>query len=390
MSDEIAARTPREIADEARTTALATIEETHNSYKEPGDIAPAEQAALDAFADAMATALLDGLRGSDTAAYVAPIADAAKYYNKTDVQGRVQDAVEERENVGKTPLDDMLRHDLRNVRVIKTTDKKQGTVYRWDFPNGEVETRSGKDGRGHFAWHNFRDLYLEATGDDAGKPAKGLQDGEAWRDFTVEIIEEKGTTVEHTGPRTLAVESLRNHIRNQTAYPTDEHMIVRDGVGVVVPTVADDLPEWWANFARPETDPEVPPTVEEIHVPAGVVKRIADRQEVTTRGVQTELDARGYTLDRLGHGVSENAHFNGNTHPYWALSPKLAVPRVYDPHPESAAEQTEQAQIEATPAAQAAADGGDSTMPEESTTTDSSDDDNDDSGTGFTSVGGGV
>ena len=100
MSGEPSGKSARDRADDGRAAALERIEDVHNSKGGPAEVAPAEQEAIDDFADVLADALLDGLRGSDTAAYIGPVADSAKYYNKTDIQTRFQDAVEERENVG--------------------------------------------------------------------------------------------------------------------------------------------------------------------------------------------------------------------------------------------------------------------------------------------------
>ena len=78
--------------------------------------------------------------------------------------------------------------------------------------------RSGKDGRGHFGWSNFRDLILESGGINVARPPKHLTDGGEWREFVVERLEARGREVETVGPRTEAVESLRNAIQNKPGY----------------------------------------------------------------------------------------------------------------------------------------------------------------------------
>lgn len=387
---EDAERSPREIADEARDTALEAIQEAQEESMDPAVLAPAEQRAKDDFADGMAEAIEAGLRPSDLGAYITPIEETIHNYNKSQVKAAIQDAIEDLEASKKTPLQDVIRDRLRKVTKVKTTDRKQGTVYRWDFPDGVVETRSGKDGRGHFSWPNFRDLYLEATEEDTGQPSQNYRGGEEWREFMVDMIEERGHTVEHTGPRTLAVEEVKNHIRNQMGYSDDEEMFARDGVGLAFRW--DDeppvywLPMWWdwEMDGTPRDVPDFPP-VSEIRVPAYVIQRIVERHSISTRALQTELDARGYTLNRLGRGVSDQAYVNGENHTYWALSPDLAVPRVYDPDPRSAAEQIDDEIMEpagsADAPAAAATDGGGSPG-------DEGDDKDEDDEPGFESVGG--
>lgn len=117
---------------------------------------PAEQEAVQDFAEAIAEALADGFSSVQQGPLADAVASEANHYNKSDVKELIQDAVEERQGAGKKRLDELLREDLDRVEVVKTTDHKQGATYRWHFdPAGsapfQVETRSGTDGRGHFS-----------------------------------------------------------------------------------------------------------------------------------------------------------------------------------------------------------------------------------------------
>lgn len=355
---------PKDIADAARDDALEALADA----AEMSDVKQhaAEQEAIADFADEMADALLDGLVGSQTSPYAAILAKKADYYNKSDIRGEIQSAVEAKENAGKKDLAELLRNDLAEVVVVRTTDHKQGTTYRWHFdpddaPKFQVETHHGKDGRGHFAWSNFRDLVLEAGGVNVAKPPEHLQDGEEWREFVVEILDKNGRTVTTEGPRTRAVQSLANHVKRATGYNTVKDAIERDGVYVAVESV--DVPEWWGGFAPQDTTPDLSPdVVNEIGVPGHLITRVADNQNVTERALQVELDARGYTLPKYGGRVSQSNYLNGENHTYWALSPELAVPEVYEPNPESAATQAQTKPAPEntadTPPAEPATDGG--------------------------------
>lgn len=346
---------PLDLSQQAQQDALDALTQLHEDGTGPAEIAPGEQRIISDFAEKFAEALIEGLADHNTSVAASVLSDTAKYYNKTDVQGQIQDAVEALGNTGKTPFDELIQRELNEVKIVRTTDHKQDTLYRWDFTKCKLETRSGKDGRGHFHWANFRDLYLEAAGEDPGEPNQGVRGGSEWREFIVSMIEERGADVENRGPRTAAVDDLANEIRTTTGYNDLREAVERDGIYVDLD--AYDVPAWWAvgqPFQSDDTTDDLPAwygngdahvrgtidldasAVKEIRVPNHIVKRVCNANELSsTRALQVELDGRGHTVSRIP-GVSEAAKVSGRKVSFWVLKSSLAVPQVYDPDPGSA------------------------------------------------------
>ncbi|UPV72965.1 hypothetical protein M0R89_10435 [Halorussus limi] len=355
MADDL-----RGMVADARDEALAQIESVADAS--PAEKGAGEEEAVHTFADTVADALLEGFGESSTGVHVSAIADTADYFNKTDVQGVIQEKVEAKKQADRRPFNEVLETELEEVVTVKTTDHKQDATYRWDFGTATVETQSGKDGRGHFSWPDFRDMYLEATGNDAAKPVKDLRSGDTWRQFVVEQMETKERVVETKGPRTAAVEELQNHIRNATGYPTLGDMIDRNGVYVDVKQA--DTPEWWAAFGS--DDGEIEPTtdnVRRIGIQSQLAQRVAENNGISTRALQLELDGRDYTTGYDG-SVSAQKYYGQTVHSYWELSAELALPNEYEPAPETATEATERELEEMTTdtdgeTPEATADGGD-------------------------------
>lgn len=362
---------PVDLSQQAQQDALDALTQLHENGSGPAEIAPGEQRIISDFAEEFAEALMEGLADHNTSVAASVLSDTAKYYNKTDVQGQIQDAVEALDGTDKTPFDELIQRELREVKIVRTTDHKQDTLYRWNFAKCKLETRSGKDGRGHFHWSNFRDMYLEEAGEDPGEPTQGVRGGSEWREFIVSMIEEHGEDVENRGPRTTAVDDLANEIRTTTGYNDLREAVERDGIYVDLDTF--DLPDWWAagqpfEYERPAcsydfphwwqgflTNTEIhpprwygngsphtrgtidldPQAVTEIRVPNHIIKRICNTNELeSTRALQVELDGRGYTVSRIP-GVSEAAKVGGRKVSFWVLKPELAVPQVYENNPTS-------------------------------------------------------
>jgi hypothetical protein len=322
---------PKTLAFDAAEKAVDALEEASglSSLKQ----AKAENEALEAFATAVAEQVDAGLQPSELPPIVQPVAKESDVFTKTQVQETVRDAIQATKTKGAATLDEEFRKRLEKVKIMQTTDHKQGTTYRWVFPEGTYETRTGKDGREHFDWQQLRNTHFEVTDVNAAEPSDGFRGGAEWRDFMVNIIDEKGEKVQTTGPRTEAVNELANFITDRTAFSTPRDMIVHSGVGIEVE--AHELPEWWAGFRGEQHDTDrVPPETRVVRVPLFEVNKIADKNEISLRGLQTELDARGYTLEENGGGVSARVSVNGRRHAYWEMSSELALPEVWLPAPD--------------------------------------------------------
>lgn len=288
----------------------------------------AEQEAALEFADEQAEALSDGLQTAHMRSACDNVSDEADNYTKSDLIDLVEDRLEEivGEKDGRRPFNQILRDDLEEVVIVRTTDARQKTIYRWQFTTGTVETRSTKDGRAHFRWSGFRDEYYDATGEDPKKPTKEVRGGEEWREMLVNIIDERGREVTTRGPRTTAVDSLRNFIRRSRAFGNIEDMVDYDGLYL-------------------DGDPEEG-EAEEIWVHNHDIKRICDDNELgSVIELQNELDARGYTRDRIS-GVSDSTFVHGSKVTYWVLDASIADPATYEEEADSPADQLREEEIE--------------------------------------------
>lgn len=310
-------------AGEAIETALATADG-------PMEGVSAEQEHIDKFASVAAEATLDGVSTS-FGPYATGLSETAKYHNKTEISQAIQTKIEERRGAGKVPLDSFVEDRLEKVIVVRTTDQKQGAEFIWDFDTFRVETRSGKDGRGHFAFGNFRDLILESGGVNVDLPVQERRGGEEWRDFMVDIIEDRQETKEVVGERTEALDELQKKIARHTAYGTPKGAL--DGGGIWAVREAYDLPEWWAgasDAAPSDVRDLAAETVQEIRVHESVVADILEDSDVGRSGLYHELAARGLTVPGM-QGVSSEVWIDGAQERFWVLLPDIGVPKRYAP-----------------------------------------------------------
>ena len=346
--------TPRDTVATARDNALEALEEAKNADSKPTQVQK-ETDAVREFVTNMAEALSNGLPGSSTGPHVAAISSSAKYHTKTEIQQMVKNALDELEGEDKPALDDLIREQLESVDIIRTTDHRQGTIYRWQFAGCVIETEGGggKNRRGHLSWTNLRDLYLETTGTDPGKPNEHCREADAWRSFIVDILDERGSSTTFTGPRTVAVKELRNKIRHTNSYGDPEQAAARGCVYLDVKEPDEPLPEWWGAgqpFANdrdtvPDWCGELPAgaldaaearqppadVVEQVRIPNEMATRVADSNEITPRALQIELTGRGHVPPSMGGKISETTWVSGREQTWWVLEPELAVPQVYIP-----------------------------------------------------------
>jgi hypothetical protein len=319
---------PKERAESARQEAFGAMEAAEDLDRATKR-APAESEAAETFATELANTVVQGFSEANAKSYCSQVAEASKFYNKTELTELLEDEIENTRiaDDDRPPLDQLIEQALKEVVIVRTTDAKQSTIYRWDFADCQFETSADKEGRAHFAWPAFRNEYFDAAGRDPSKPTKQRRGGEEWRDFIVEMVRDRGTNSTTRGPRTVAADALQNFIRRTTAYATVEDMFERDGIYI------DDDPE--------DGDPA------EIHVPNHDIKRICDDNELSSvRELQIELDARGLSTDRIS-GVSESTFVNNNKVTYWVLTADIAEPGTYEPEPVDPADQVRQEEAEA-------------------------------------------
>ncbi|ADQ69495.1 hypothetical protein C499_19555 [Halogeometricum borinquense DSM 11551] len=276
------------------------------------------------------------------------LASELAHYTKTDIKDEFTDVfVDDGSGANGIPFDELIEQRLQEVKVVSTTDAKQGLVWRWHFSDGvQLETEKSKDeGRKHYDWTAWKEDYFEALislgkGERIAPPSRERRDSNDWKEFLSEILLDRAETVEHVGPRTEAVEHLRDYVNRQTAYADVKDMRDRQGIWMDAPPADDD--------GEAATDGGGP---SQIRVPTQAVKRICDQAGIETRALQIELDARSETLPDVA-GVSDYEYVDGQRVSFWCLDAGFAEPAEFVEEPESPAEQAAREQEEEAEEAQ--------------------------------------
>lgn len=348
------------------------------------EAATAEQEAVETLVSGVAKALANGLN-KPAGFYAGALADECDYNTKTDIKQQISDKVTEYRGADKQPLDEFVANRLETVHVTKSTDESRGGAgFRWDFGDFQVQTRAGKERRGHFNWQEFRNLIHESAGQNLAPPQKDRRGGEEWREFMNHLQETRQQIHRVRGARTEAVEKLENRVKTTTGYGTPESALDHGGVWVVVHS--HDLPSWWAAATdrQPSEARDLDPSaVEQVRVHESDISGIIDDVEIARSALYQEISARGHTVPGTD-GPSMRKYVNGSRERFWTLSPSLETPRTYVPDSyadvspgrlfgETGEEEEQQPTDPEPDAAKAATDG-------------SGESDDDDSG-GFDSVG---
>lgn len=326
--------TPADRAWDGMKAALEVLEQSDaNSPLEQAEI---EDRAVSEVVESVAGALNEGLN-DPVGKYAGPVADECAYTTKTSLKQQIKERVESLRGQNRTPTDEFLEDRLESVTIVKTTDHRQGAEYIWDFGTFKVETRSGKDRRGHYAWDNFRNYIHESGGVDLSKPQQERRGGEEWREFVNGLIDECGNTLRTRGERTIAYEKLRNRIRSLPGHGTAETALDKSGIWIVREMV--DIPDWWGVFTdqSPADDRDlVAETVQEVRVHEDLITSVLDDRDVTRQALYHELNARNLTVPGRS-GASMSKWVNGTDRRFWTLLPDVGTPRTYIPDANAAA-----------------------------------------------------
>lgn len=311
--------------------ATSALEQTINTLEAAQDANIAvqmkkEQQGVEQLADTLAECYADGMNAPE-GRFAEAIADASRL-NKTEAKSLITRKIQEAEADDGQPLNRWVAENLAEVRVIRTTDHVQDTRYVWDFGNTTVETASGEGRRGHFGWLNFRDLIYESGGPYLDDPVPDLRDGSDWRNWIVTQEQAHGVEKVSTGPRTNAVEHLKKRVRNADGYGN-----LRDAADMqgVYAEVNNDPPEDSDPADTDAPEQKCPKwRVELVMVSNEWAKDAADEYEISTRALQNELDARGFTLDETT-SVSSQEWVGGRHETFWTLTGDFAAPAAYQP-----------------------------------------------------------
>lgn len=313
---------------------VADLEDAQEDADNVAELAPKEVEIVQRFTDTVAKCLAEGMN-KPVGFFASAVADAAEHHTKTNLKQSIKDRSEDYRGGDKQELDRFITDRLEKVIVVKTTDHRQGAEYVWDFGTFKVETRSGKDGRGHYAFDQFRDMIFESGGVNLATPTSDRRGGEEWRDFMLDIIDERGEERYTRGPRTEAYEALSNKVKRLTGYGTPEGALDHTGIWIIRDNV--DIPEWWHPISNHSPDEDrnlCADSVNEVRVHESVIKPILEDAEITRSAFYHELDARNQTIPGTS-GASMTEWVNGSDERFWTLLPDIGTPGTYVPNPNS-------------------------------------------------------
>lgn len=318
---------------DAKARAFTALETFREGIEDAEDKPPTERVVAEAqhfeqLTDTLGECYAQGL-DLPTGMFADTVAEVTKSLNKTDAKAAIARKSEEAKlsDRDRPRLDEWIRENLEEVRVVRTTDHVQTVNYVWDFGAVTVETQSGREGREHYGWSLFRDAIKDAGGPYLADPPEPLRDGAEWREWIVDQEAENVVRRTFTGPRTLAVNHLQDRVRRSEGYGTLADAADMGGCYV---EVVDEPPE----DAEPvDTDAPVQDCpewrVDRLMVPNTWASEAVDENGISHQALQNELEARGHTLG--GSKISTEEYVGGRYATFWMLDGSFAAPAAYQP-----------------------------------------------------------
>jgi len=260
------------------------------------------------------------------------MSDISKTITKTDAKEKITSLAQKQRAADngneRTPLDVWVRNNLQEVRITRTTDHIDATTYAWNFGSVVVETESGDESRAHYHWINFRDRIEETGGPYLSDPNDPLTDMQEWRDFMVRQREQHANVKTFVGQRTMAVQNLQNGVKQRDAFESLEATLNFGGVHAKLNNDPPSEAETVDTDAALQRLPEW--RVDKLLVPNGMASDAVEDTGATVRGLQVELDARGYTVNGQPK-ISVRKSFAGQRQRFWVLEGNFATPNNYQP-----------------------------------------------------------
>jgi hypothetical protein len=217
-------------------------------------------------------------------------------------------------------VDRYLEKDLEEVEIVRSTDKRDDTTFRWKFSDGaRIENDDSVHMHRNEFWERLcrettKPLSPELASEQVGDPDEDEDryrnlslgpESRPWhraRKYWVEsissLLEERGTEVEVTGPRSSVWEEVQDKIR-QTRAVADRTDAITESQAHVVCEDGEILEVW---------------------VPASEINKICEEWDLSPNGLQAELSERGVDSDDVpGNGISEAFIREGRATRFWRL-----------------------------------------------------------------------
>lgn len=304
----------------------------------------AEQDAAHELTGALADAVSEGMNETRVGHVLGAFADETAI-TKTELRGLFDNSKQDDEPDRK-PLHRFIEDGLHEVQIVRSTDHYQAAHYKWDFGEFVVQTGAGTGERHHMRADRFAKEILGASDVLPDTSPYEGRDSLDWRPIAATFIDEFGAEVEHVGPRTTAVNQLQDYVRQSIGYADAETAAERNGIYLP----GEARPDGGSQGEQDSEDGDGPDDGEdgerawrerEIWVPAEVAMSICEDYELGNSTVlQSELDARGHTVDRR-RGASYTTFVGGMRQTFWILAPDFADPAEFVTDPEDPATKAE-------------------------------------------------
>jgi len=322
-----------------RETALAAFEDFNSVCEDVADENPAvklrtEADAFENLTETLAECYVDGLSSIPAGQFASMVSDVSNSLNKTEAKQQIVSDTQQAksDNNGRPSLDHYINNNLQEVRIVRTTDHVDLTRYVWDFGDTTLETESGGESRTHFNWVNFRDSIDDAGGPYCTAPRDPLTETHEWRDWIVDLRNERKTEKTNVGPRTNAVEHLQNRVRRSDAFGSLTEATDYQGVYV---EVLEDRPDDAEPVDTDDTPQQLPDwRVETVYMPNEWPVNAAEEFGISTQALQNEIDARGHMLNGQGK-IASQEYVSGQYVTFWVVNGDFATPSVYQPEGEA-------------------------------------------------------
>lgn len=199
----------------------------------------------------------------------------------------------------------LLRDEVATIEKLAAGETGSEAKYRFNFENGRSLVVEHATLYSPTAMRRAYDAVFDVLPVYDGDEEDGYD--VEWEDLIHELKQDRLVVKEdHVGPRTAAIQSLRNTVADSPAYLSPARAASRNGV--YLPVDPDDLEE-------NEAGELVAPEADRVLVPSAEITAVCDDQDISIESLRIEMDNRD-----LRTGTSEELRIGGGRKEYfWPL-----------------------------------------------------------------------
>ena len=182
---------PNERINAAVTDALETIDAAADA--DTGTKLTTVTNVITEFVDAAAQAYVDGGSSQAVSRAATAIADDTRLVTKTEIKEDVEQQIDALSggDADAPQVDHYIEDHLAELNAVRTTDTKQGALFRWmydDPDHGAFTIETGENASGsHYEWESMRRAIFDASGRWTTRPRD--RRGNDWVEWIGPLIE---------------------------------------------------------------------------------------------------------------------------------------------------------------------------------------------------------